>query len=94
VQPVNAPIPLIRAKQLASKIIYNPSLAGPPIPPSYPEVSRRKKQEGGGVWLDIVLDEEGKQKGLLVYKSSGVSLLDKAAVYAVSQWKFSQYQQQ
>ena len=92
-QPVNAPIPLIRAKQLASKIIYNPSLAGPPISPSYPEVSRRKKQEGV-VWLDIVLDEEGKQKGLLVYKSSGVSLLDKAAVYAVSQWKFSQYQQQ
>jgi TonB family protein len=77
----------------SSKIIYNPSLSAPPVSPSYPEVARRKKQEGT-VWLDIFLDENGQQKKLSVYKSSGVSLLDKAAVYAVKQWRFSQYQYQ
>ena len=84
---------LLSSKSAVPKIIYNPSLVAPPIPPNYPEVARRKKQEGT-VWLDIVLDEDGKQRELMVYKSSGVSLLDRAAVYAVSQWKFSQYQQQ
>ena len=81
------------SKQQPPKIIYKPSLSAPPIAPRYPEVARRKKQEGI-VWLDVFLDEKGQQRELMVYKSSGVSLLDRAAVYAVSQWQFSQYQQE
>ncbi|MGH1486531.1 MAG: energy transducer TonB [Cellvibrionaceae bacterium] len=72
-------------------IIYNPALAAPPVPPNYPEIARRKRQQGT-VWLDVFLDKYGKQRELAIHKSSGVSVLDKAALHAVKQWQFSQYQ--
>ena len=83
-----------RESSLSAKaIIYNPSLLAPPVPPSYPEIARRKKQQGT-VWLDVFLDDQGKQRQLAVHKSSGVSSLDKAALRAVKQWRFSQYQKE
>jgi periplasmic protein TonB len=71
--------------------IYKPLLAAPPVPPRYPEIARNKKQQGT-VWLDIFLDDNGEQKQLIVHQSSGVSVLDKAALAAVKQWRFSQFQ--
>ncbi len=73
-------------------IIYKPQLAAPPIPPKYPNVARRKKQQGT-VWLDILVDKRGKQQNLNVYKSSGVPVLDKAAITAVKQWQFAHLKQ-
>ncbi len=73
--------------------IYKPSLVAPPVPPRYPEIARKKKQQGT-VWLDIFLDRTGEQKQLLVYQSSGVRALDKAAIAAVKQWQFSQRQKE
>ncbi len=78
-------------QQTKEVIIYKPQLAAPPIPPKYPNIARRKKQQGT-VWLDISLDKKGKQQELYVYKSSGVPILDKAAITAVKQWQFAQFQ--
>lgn len=72
-------------------IIYKPKLIAPPIPPKYPMIARRKKQQGT-VWLDVSLDQQGQQKALYIYKSSGVPVLDKAAIKAVKQWQFAQSQ--
>lgn len=72
-------------------IIYKPQLIAPPIPPKYPMIARRKKQQGT-VWLDISLDQQGQQKALYIHKSSGVPVLDKAAIKAVKQWQFAQFQ--
>jgi protein TonB len=73
-------------------IIYKPQLLAAPIPPKYPMIARRKKQQGT-VWLDISLDQQGQQKSLYIHKSSGIPVLDKAAIKAVKQWQFAQLKQ-
>lgn len=72
-------------------IIYKPQLTAPPIPPKYPTIARRKKQQGT-VWLDVSLDQKGQQQALYIHKSSGIPVLDKAAIKAVKQWQFAQFQ--
>ncbi len=55
-------------------------------------IARRKKQQGT-VWLDISLDQQGQQKSLYIHKSSGIPVLDKAAIKAVKQWQFARLKQ-
>lgn len=64
-----------------------PSFAETPIAPSYPKLAQKRGQQGT-VWLEIWLDQLGYQTELKVHNSSGVSSLDKAALKAVSSWKF------
>ena len=59
----------------------------PPTPPRYPRLARKRGQQGT-VLLEIWLDEWGKQSRLSVMKSSGIKVLDEAAIAAVSNWQF------
>ena len=56
-------------------------------PPQYPSIARRRKQEGT-VMVDVLVSALGRPKGLSIAKSSGVELLDMAALQAIQQWKF------
>lgn len=60
------------------------------IRPEYPLSARRKRQEGL-VLLRVILDEHGIPGTVEIKTSSGVSVLDKAAVTAVLQWRFEPY---
>jgi protein TonB len=55
--------------------------------PAYPELARRRGQEGL-VRLLAQVDEQGGLAELLVEKSSGFPLLDEAALKAVRKWRF------
>ncbi len=68
-------------------IITEPLFSSLPIPPQYPRLARSRGQQGT-VWVDVVLDEKGQQTRSEIYKSSGVSPLDRAALEAVRRWQF------
>ncbi|MFT7144914.1 MAG: protein TonB [Alphaproteobacteria bacterium] len=55
--------------------------------PHYPEKARLKKQQGT-VLLSVVVQPNGKVEDVLVVKSSGYILLDKAALKTVVGWEF------
>ena len=71
-------------------VVTEPLFAAPPTPPRYPTIARKRGQQGT-VWLDVWLDEEGKQAKLAIAKSSGLAVLDESALKAVSQWQFQGY---
>ncbi|MEP3856073.1 MAG: TonB family protein [Porticoccus sp.] len=71
-------------------LVTEPLFARPPTPPNYPTVARKRGQQGT-VWLDIMLDDEGEQRQLSISKSSGVAVLDEAALQAVANWEFMPY---
>ncbi|MAZ71024.1 MAG: hypothetical protein CMK45_10680 [Porticoccus sp.] len=71
-------------------LVTEPLFARPPTPPNYPTVARKRGQQGT-VWLDIWLDDEGEQRQLSVSKSSGIAVLDEAALQAVASWEFMPY---
>lgn len=56
-------------------------------PPKYPARARQRKEQGT-VLIDVFVSTEGTAKKVAIGKSSGVSLLDDAALEAVKQWKF------
>jgi TonB family protein len=56
------------------------------VRPQYPEAARREGIEGG-VWLEALIDKDGKVESLNVI--NGHPVLAKAAVEAVRQWKYS-----
>ena len=68
-------------------IISKPLFERTPAPPKYPTVARKRGQQGT-VWLEIWLDQWGKQSKLKVMKSSGINVLDHAALQAVANWHF------
>jgi protein TonB len=55
--------------------------------PDYPEVARRRHQEGL-VLLAVKVTAEGRAERVEINKSSGFALLDNAAVAAVRAWEF------
>lgn len=71
--------------------ISEPQFLSPPSPPRYPTLARKRGQEGT-VWVDIVLDATGDQVQINVLRSSGVEMLDSAALLAVSNWRFKPYE--
>lgn len=71
--------------------ISEPQFLSPPSPPRYPTIARKRGQEGT-VWVDIVLDAAGEQVQINLLRSSGVEMLDSAALLAVSNWRFKPYE--
>lgn len=69
------------------KIISKPLFSSSPTPPQYPRIARQRGQQGT-VWVDVLLDEKGRQTRTEIYQSSGISPLDRAALDAVRQWQF------
>lgn len=57
-------------------------------PPSYPEIARRKGQEGL-VLLSVRVGSDGRPLSIEIRRSSNVSALDQAALKAVQKWRFS-----
>ena len=55
--------------------------------PAYPELARLRGQEGTVLLLADV-DEKGAAKSVVVQRSSGHGLLDRAALDAVQRWRF------
>lgn len=55
--------------------------------PTYPAVSRRLREEGQ-VMLRVLVSTEGQPKNIELRTSSGSDRLDKAAIAAVSRWRF------
>ena len=55
--------------------------------PAYPEISRRRGQEGT-VMLELRVDANGRVVDVRVTESSGFSALDAAAVETLREWRF------
>ena len=76
------------AKPAAKEVFSRqPRFKNPPKPPTYPAAAKRKNQQGQ-VLLEVRLDAAGRQQGLQIVKSSGISSLDQAALTAVKNWQF------
>ncbi len=56
-------------------------------PPAYPLRARRAGEQGE-VLLDVHVDEQGRVTEVLIKRSSGSNLLDRAAIGAVRDWRF------
>ncbi|MDR9500526.1 MAG: energy transducer TonB [Desulfurivibrionaceae bacterium] len=55
--------------------------------PSYPPLARRRGWQGR-VLLEVVVLADGTVESLALHTSSGYTLLDKSAVFAVQAWRF------
>jgi TonB family protein len=56
-------------------------------PPVYPGLARKRGQEGT-VFLQVLVNREGRVNELEIETSSGFTLLDRAAVSSVKKWSF------
>lgn len=63
-------------------------LAGRCDPPEYPS-DARSRGRSGVVHLEVDVDADGRVEAVRVVESSGTRSLDRAAVRAISRWKFS-----
>ena len=63
-----------------AKYLNNPA-------PYYPSYAKKKKIEGK-VFLDVIVQIDGKPSHIKVAQSSGSSMLDNAALSAVKKWRF------
>jgi len=56
--------------------------------PKYPDTARRDGKEGR-VLLRVLVNEEGRSASVEVNRSSGVEVLDQAALEAIKRWRFT-----
>lgn len=93
------PVPLIRATQPehpAPTVVAPPSIPTADLstrllsapPPRYPLEARRRREQGTVV-LNVLLSIDGRVFEISVDRSSGSDRLDKAALAAVSRWRWS-----
>ncbi|MGB2146861.1 MAG: energy transducer TonB [Vibrio toranzoniae] len=69
-------------------LVTKPSFSERPTPPNYPRQAVRRGIEGVAIY-EVWLDSEGKQIKQALINSSGLLILDNAALDAIKQWKFS-----
>lgn len=69
-------------------LINKPSFLSRPTQPRYPRMARRRGIEGSSTY-EVWLDEKGRQIKQILVLSSGAPSLDKAALRAIKQWRFS-----
>ncbi|WP_095192642.1 energy transducer TonB [Pseudomonas sp. Irchel 3A7] len=81
------PARITPAPPLTPVVSLRPSFVTPPPAPRYPNVARRRNQQGI-VRVEVHLDERGQQLKRVLSRSSGVDSLDQAALEAVSNWRF------
>ena len=55
--------------------------------PVYPIQARRQRVSGRG-WFQMIVDKTGKVTKVHVVRSTGSEILDRAAVQALSKWRF------
>ncbi len=83
------------ARSSSSKpAVSEPGVAHGPVPlstntpPRYPDECRRRRQQGAAL-VHVVIEADGGVSGLSLARSSGVGLLDQAALEAVRSWRFT-----
>jgi len=69
-------------------VTRNVSLKGSRIAPKYPRRALKLRQQGT-TWIRVLIGTNGQQLQTKIYKPSGYSLLDKAALEAVKKWTFN-----
>ncbi|EEW09993.1 Protein tonB [Vibrio mimicus VM573] len=69
-------------------MVDKPAFVSAPVQPRYPRVAQKRGIEGT-VMYEIWLDEQGNQIQQYLITSSGTEVLDKSALEAIKQWKFS-----
>lgn len=74
-------------KQPKISLIRNPRFRRPPRPPNYPHRAVRYGQEGTATF-HAKISSEGKVQQINLFRSSGFTLLDQAAITAVGKWVF------
>jgi|GEM_PF-566085 len=82
-----ATTPVSVKRPVQNPIVNKPRFKRAPEPPRYPVLARKRGQQGT-VWLEIWLDDAGKQIKQRVISGSGFKILDEAAISAVSTWRF------
>jgi protein TonB len=68
-------------------LVTNPAFRSPPRPPAYPQAAIARGIEGT-VLIRVLIAPDGTTREVLVHRSSGTALLDRAAVEAVRHWAF------
>ncbi|MFD2178138.1 energy transducer TonB [Veronia pacifica] len=69
-------------------LVEKPTYKVKPIPPRYPRSARRRGLEGK-LLVEVWLSQSGEQVKHVLLRSSGHSQLDRAALKAIKNWKFS-----
>jgi protein TonB len=85
--PAGGPARAAPAGDEGPVLLANPRFRMPPIAPAYPMRARDLGQEGEVV-VRARLDPRGTPEEVVVYRSSGFDLLDRAALAAVRRWAF------
>lgn len=81
-----APSPLPPAASGAPSVMP-PQVANGNRPPGYPPAARRRGQEGV-VIIRVTVAADGRASATAIITSSGVRILDEAAIEAVRSWRF------
>jgi len=69
-------------------MVTKPSFLTRPSAPKYPRLARKRGIEGIALY-EIWLDKDGQQVKQVLISSSGTEMLDKSALAAIKQWRFS-----
>lgn len=80
---------MTRQASASSAIVFDgkPRYRLPPTPPAYPQRSIELNQQGEAL-VRVRLDPDGSVAEILLWRSSGFPLLDRAALAAVRGWHF------
>ena len=82
------PVTQAVASVLPEVLLQRPSFRQPPTPPRYPALARQRRLQGV-VWVEVRLGIQGEQRERRLLRSSGVPMLDRAALEAVQAWHFN-----
>ncbi len=86
---VSAPAPTA-PESTAIPLITEPRFREPPVKPAYPPRAAALDQQGEAL-VRVRVGPEGDQEEILLWRSSGFDLLDRAALATVSRWRFEPY---
>ncbi|HEX6812287.1 MAG TPA: energy transducer TonB [Planctomycetota bacterium] len=86
--PEPAAVPAAAAASDESAFVAARVIEGTNAPPRYPEAARRNGYEGT-VTVALDIDEQGRVTAVRVVRSSGHSVLDRAAVHSLGTWRFT-----
>ncbi|WP_291299027.1 energy transducer TonB, partial [Elioraea sp.] len=68
-------------------LVTNPGFRSPPRPPTYPQAAVARGLEGT-VLVRVLIAPDGTTREVVLHRSSGATLLDRAALEAVRHWAF------
>jgi len=89
--PVTPPPPAPPAPEVAAvPLITEPRFREPPVKPAYPPRAAALDQQGEAL-VRVRVGPQGDQEEILLWRSSGFELLDRAALATVRRWQFEPY---